>query len=89
MSITKLHAVTPPTVPDQARALVIAELELALKEAREGDISEIILIIQHANPKVWSERSAFVGSLLTWVGRLEVTKQDLIAQLSKAEDEDK
>jgi hypothetical protein len=46
------------------------------------------MIIRHADPKVWSERSSdtFHG-ILSWVGRLEVTKLDWIKKMQEAEED--
>jgi CTP:molybdopterin cytidylyltransferase MocA len=66
---------------------VIEELERTLQEAREGDISEIILVVEHRNPKVWSVRASHIAAPLTWIGRLEVAKQDLITSMREPEEE--
>jgi hypothetical protein len=78
--ITKLHAVPPVTTAEEIRSSLVFELERALAEAKAGDISEIILIIQHADPAVWSDRSCKLTDLLKWAARVEVTKLDLIAK---------
>jgi hypothetical protein len=84
--IHRLHAVPPTHTPETRRAVIVAELELLLKEAREGDISEIVVLIQHANPKEYSTRTSNVESVLTWVGRLEQLKLDLLTLMKEKED---
>jgi hypothetical protein len=80
-TIQRLHVVPPPRVGDVQRSEIIAELERALEEARSGDITEIMILIQHANPKEWSARTNLIESFLTWIGRLEVAKFDIINRL--------
>lgn len=80
MSGKIVKLVTGPTVSDDCRASVIALLEDTLEEAKRGDISEIVVLIQHADPHEWSDRSSFSTSILSWVGRLETAKLDWIAK---------
>lgn len=68
------------TVPEDIRAGVIRELERTLEEAKRGEISEILMIIVHPNNE-WSERSSDTTSILSWIGRLETTKADWLAQM--------
>lgn len=83
--ITNLHVVKPPRVADEIRQEVIELLEETLAEARAGEISEIMLIIQHPG-KDWSQRSSdTMDGILKWIGRLEITKLDWIAKLKEGE----
>jgi hypothetical protein len=85
--VHQLHAVAPPSLPEKTKAGVIALLERALEEARAGDISEALIILQHANPELWSDRSSHLSNLSTWIGRLELSKFDLIKKHEEQDDE--
>jgi hypothetical protein len=69
-NIHTLHAVAPPSVASEIRASLIAEIERTLEEAKAGDITEIVMVIQHADTTEWSERSSLLSSMMTWAGRM-------------------
>lgn len=84
--VTRLHPVGATRVSADAKARVVAELELALKEAREGKITEILLVLKHPNTE-WSVRSNDLGSMLEWVGRVSLIKRDMMNMLAGPIDE--
>lgn len=75
-----LRAVQPPTVSEEVRTTLIRELERTLVEARAGDISECMIVVQHADKTLWSDRSSLLTDLVTWAGRLEIVKLEIIAK---------
>lgn len=86
-NITRLHEVAPPRVPDTIREQLIKDVEELLQEARAGEISEMIVLVQHSNPEQWSERKSAANTpISTWIGRLEIFKYDLITRLHQAEE---
>jgi hypothetical protein len=78
--VTKLREVQPPTVSEEVRTTLIRELERTLAEARAGDISECMIVVQHADTALWSDRSSLLTDLVKWAGRLEIVKLDIIAK---------
>jgi len=78
--VTQLHAVKPPSVSNEIRDSMIKLIEDLLEEAKAGDVTEVCILIQHADPKEWSDRSSMTENIMTWVGRLETTKLDWIAK---------
>ena len=90
-SITHLPVSPLSRVPDEARDDIIRTLEDALKVAREGDVSDMMIILQHRDNYEWSERRAGIDSgslgLLKWIGRLEFVKADWIASMKADEEE--
>jgi hypothetical protein len=82
-NILPLHAVRPPTVAEDIKESLVALLERTLAEAKAGDITEICMLVQHADPLEWSDRSSMTQSIMTWVGRLETTKLDWIVEYKK------
>jgi hypothetical protein len=78
--IHQLHAIKPPTADDEIKESMIKMLEDTLAEARAGDITEVVMLIQHADPEEWSDRAGMTDNIMRWVGRLETTKLDWIAK---------
>lgn len=83
--VTKLSVVTP-TVSQLTRESMIKVLEDTLEEAKKGDISEILMLIQHADPHEWSDRMSFSSHIPIWIGRLELTKLDLAAKYKELDE---
>jgi hypothetical protein len=83
---TSLHVIGQPTATEEIRASVIARLEQTLEEARNGDVTEVLMLVQHANPDLWTERSGKLTNMMTWCGRLGAVQ--LTLQLQNREDND-
>jgi hypothetical protein len=83
--VTNLRVIGQPTATEEIKASVIARLEQTLEEARRGDVTEVLMLVQHANPDVWSERSGQLTNLMTWCGRLGAVQ--LTLQLQNREDD--
>jgi hypothetical protein len=79
--ITRLHPVGSTLVAADRRAVVVAELELALKQARAGEIDELLLMLKGTGIE-WDTRSSNLGSMVEWIGRLEVVQRDLLNLLA-------
>lgn len=72
--VRKLHAVAPPTATEIVRAKIIEILERTLQEAREGQVSELFMIVQHPDTD-FSDRATPTENLTAWIGKLEIVKQ--------------
>ena len=57
---------------------MIERLEEALKQARAGDVDEILIIMRHPGDDEWSNLSTDTLSLSRWIGYLEQTKIDWV-----------
>lgn len=82
-----IRLVTPPTASEEIKQSVVEKLEEILAQAKAGDITEFCMIIQHADPAEWSDISSMTKHIMTWVGRLEMTKLDWIAKYRENENE--
>lgn len=65
------------TIADSTKAEVVAFLETALAQAKEGIISECLLICQRTDGK-WRFDHTAVETMTLWIGKLEIVKQDWI-----------
>ncbi len=76
--VQKLHVIKPPTAAEEIRVGLITMLEDTIAEVKSGDITEVLMLIQHADPAEWTDRSSMSTNIMAWVGRLETTKLDWI-----------
>jgi hypothetical protein len=67
-----------PKAEDQVRESIVAILATALKEARNGEITSVIMILQHSDGD-WSDRASETIKFTEAIGRLEILKQEWIA----------
>lgn len=86
--MANLHVIKAPRAADDIKASVVKLLEELLVEAKAGDITELCILIQHADPREWSDRSSMTENIMGWVGRLELTKLDWIAKYREQDDQD-
>lgn len=71
--------VTKPTAADEVRESVTRLLRDTLAEAESGEIDCVAIIIGHTDGE-WSDRCSTTTRFSEAIGRLEITKQEWIAQ---------
>lgn len=64
---------------DEVRESVTRLLKTSLDEAERGEIDTVIIILGHTDGE-WSDRCSSTTKLSEAIGRLEITKQEWIAQ---------
>ena len=74
-----LSLVVPPTASDEVRESVVKLLKETLADAEAGKIDTVIMILGHPDTE-WSDRVSGTNRFSEAVGRLEITKQEWIAQ---------
>lgn len=80
-----LGLVKAPTVEENIKEDLVTMLELLLQEAKDGDITEAFILVQHPDKMLWSDRSSLMEYPTLWLGRLEVAKADLIDEIRASE----
>lgn len=83
--VRQLHAVAPVTVDAEIRAEVVEKLERALAMAKDGKVSEVLVIALHEDGD-YTQLASHTQSLSQWIGLLEITKSDWIHQCREEED---
>lgn len=78
--MTVLSLTPKSTVSDEIRASVIDILEGALNEARNGNISSVLVIALHPNGE-WSDLQSATAQLSKMIECIEIAKQKRIAAL--------
>jgi hypothetical protein len=68
-----------PKAEDEVRDNVVKLLAGALEEARNGEITSVIVILQRADGD-WSDRASDTLKFSEAIGRLEILKQEWIEQ---------
>lgn len=72
------------TITEQNRSDAIGKIREVLELAERGEIDEVLII---ANAKEeWMNWSSTTSSILKWIGRIEVTKNDWIALYNQEEE---
>ena len=82
MTVLKLAA--KQTTADEIKTRIVGLLLKTLEEAKEGNIDAIILIAQQPGGE-WVNRTSDTMRLSDMIGRLEVTKHELIANFLESE----
>lgn len=82
----QLHEVLPPTAEQAAQAEVIDLLERVLVCARNGEVSEIVMILLSPNGE-WRDLATHTETFTPWIGKLEVLKANWI-RLMQDDEED-
>lgn len=78
--MTTLSLVPKPTASDEIRADVIEILEDALVQAKQGQITSLVVIMLHPDGS-WSDWQSSTTQLSEVVGRLECAKQKRVMQV--------
>ncbi len=76
-NVTTLSVVGKPRASDQARKQAVELLTQALSLAQAGEISELILILDHPDNS-WSESMTNTANFPAAIGRLEMVKQSWV-----------
>lgn len=71
--------VTKPTAAAEVQESVVRLLRDTLAEAEAGKITTVIIIIAHADGQ-WTDRCSDTEHFSDAIGRIEITKQEWIAQ---------
>ena len=74
-----ISLVPKPTVAEEVRESVVRLLRSALEEAEKGDVDTVIIISSLTNGE-WLERASDTNKISESIGRLEIVKQQWIAQ---------
>lgn len=80
MTIAKL--VTKPTLPDEIRAGILKLLATCVEDAQAGNV-ETMLVIAVRPDGTWSREWSGTLDMSSMIGRLEITKQEWIAEYSR------
>lgn len=74
-----IQLVTKPKVEDEVRESVLRALRQTLEQAEAGEIDTVIMILGHPDGE-WSDRCTSTTKLSEAIGRIEITKQEWIAE---------
>lgn len=80
MSIASL--VPKPTANEEVRESVVRLLRWSLEQAEAGNVDTLIMILGHPDGE-WSDKVSETVKFSEAIGRLEITKQEWIAQYLK------
>ena len=80
MSVVKL--VAEPTLADDIKAGVVKLARAVLEDAEAGDASTLLVICVRPNG-TWSREWSGTMEMAAMIGRLEITKQEWIAEYSR------
>jgi hypothetical protein len=75
--------VPKPKAADEVRESVVRLLRDSLEQAERGEVDTVIIILGHPDGE-WSDRCSNTDKLSAAIGRLEITKQEWIAQYLRA-----
>lgn len=81
-----LTLTSKPTVADEVRASVVKVLEDALAEAKDGNVSSVLVIAVHPDGE-WSDWQSATDRLSEMIGRIEIAKQKRISHILRDEKE--
>ncbi len=80
MTVAKL--VTKPTLPDEIKAGILKLLATATEDAQSGGVSTMLIIAVRPDG-TWSREWSGTMEMAGMIGRLEITKQEWIAEYSR------
>lgn len=75
--VDPIKLVVKPTTLDEVKESVVKLLEQTLKEANEGSITTIVMLIEYIDED-WADRISSTVNFSKAIGRLEITKQEWI-----------
>lgn len=79
-TVTKL--VTKPSLPAEIKANIIRLLQVAMADAEAGNVSTMLVIAVRPDG-TWSREWSGTEEMGAMIGRLEITKQEWIADYSE------
>jgi len=81
-----IKLVPPVSAKEEARQSVIKLLRKTLEEAEAGQLQSVVMIIESVDG-TWADRASETIKFSEAIGRLEITKQEWIAQYLKKNDQ--
>jgi hypothetical protein len=80
-----IKLVSKPTASDEVRESIIKVLRDTLNEAVAGEIRSVVVLAEYADGE-WINRASDTLEFSKAIGRLEITKQEWVAQYLKNKD---
>ena len=83
MSDDKVLRLAPkPTLPEEIKAAAIELIEKVLVDVKAGNVTTVLVVVGRPDG-TWSREWSGTMEMAEMIGRLEITKQEWIAQYSK------